>query len=250
MESAFNVRGPSGISASSMEVYSKAKAPVRTVARDNVASLSGTTTINGVSLSVGNRVLLVNQSTASENGVWLVQASSWTRPSDFDNSVDSTAILGASFDVAEGYFAGTTYRLTNSSAPTIDTTALTFAPHGVVLFQRNISLAEVTALTGSNDTISLFTINSGWVANYALGADVSAGSGTAVLTADLGFTPSGYSDFGQTNLKSFPVSPLVGSTTRLTSGTMTVRLDAAAGSLSNADGLGSGIQIAFVLIEE
>jgi hypothetical protein len=53
------------------------------IGTSNVASLSGTTTIDGVSLTAGQRVLLVGQTTASQNGLWLVSAGAWTRPTDY-----------------------------------------------------------------------------------------------------------------------------------------------------------------------
>ena len=58
------------------------KAPVLAVATSNV-TLSGTQTVDGVSLVAGNRVLLTGQTTASQNGIWLVASGSWTRSSDY-----------------------------------------------------------------------------------------------------------------------------------------------------------------------
>lgn len=48
----------------------------------NIASLSGTMTIDGVALQVGDRVLVKNQTTASQNGVYVVASGSWTRADD------------------------------------------------------------------------------------------------------------------------------------------------------------------------
>lgn len=63
--------------------------PVRALADSDVASLSGTTTIDGISLAVDDRVLLTAQSTPSENGIWVVKSGAWVRPDDFD--VDQSA---------------------------------------------------------------------------------------------------------------------------------------------------------------
>jgi hypothetical protein len=47
-------------------------------------ALSGTAaTPDGVSLSAGDRVLLNAQTDAKENGIWVVAAGAWTRPTDF-----------------------------------------------------------------------------------------------------------------------------------------------------------------------
>ena len=59
------------------------KESVVATASGNISSLSGSTTIDSISVVSGNRVLLIGQSTASQNGIWLVQPSTWTRPSDF-----------------------------------------------------------------------------------------------------------------------------------------------------------------------
>lgn len=72
-----------------------------TIKLDNVITvpLSGITLIgeqtqNGVALSSGDRVLLVNQTDARENGIWEVGADpygSWTRPTDFPSSGEASA---------------------------------------------------------------------------------------------------------------------------------------------------------------
>jgi len=47
-------------------------------------TLSNTQTIDGVALSVGDRVLVKDQTTASQNGIYVVASSSWTRATDAD----------------------------------------------------------------------------------------------------------------------------------------------------------------------
>ena len=47
-------------------------------------TLSAPQTIDGVSLIAGDRVLVKNQTTASANGIYIVQAAAWTRPPDAD----------------------------------------------------------------------------------------------------------------------------------------------------------------------
>jgi hypothetical protein len=51
-------------------------------------TLSGAQTIDGISVVVGNLVLVKNQSTASQNGVYTVSASTWTRHSSLDTTSD------------------------------------------------------------------------------------------------------------------------------------------------------------------
>lgn len=62
-----------------------AKDSVRAATTGSI-TLSGTQTIDGVSLSAGDRVLVKNQSSASENGIYVVAAGAWTRASDMNDS--------------------------------------------------------------------------------------------------------------------------------------------------------------------
>lgn len=59
------------------------KGSARALAAANVASLSGTTTIDGVSLVADDVVVLTAQTTGTENGAWQVKASTWERPDNF-----------------------------------------------------------------------------------------------------------------------------------------------------------------------
>jgi microcystin-dependent protein len=65
------------------------KPPVRAATTSNLTSLSGTITVDGVSLSAGNRVLVKNQSDATQNGIYVVAGGSWTRATD-TNSEENT----------------------------------------------------------------------------------------------------------------------------------------------------------------
>ncbi len=61
------------------------KAPVRVASTDNVDVAAGGVTgftVDGVTLAVGDRVLLKNQRQASENGIYVASNNSWTRAPD------------------------------------------------------------------------------------------------------------------------------------------------------------------------
>tara|TARA_R100000742_G_C4279176_1_gene103128 strand:- start:60 stop:1469 length:1410 start_codon:yes stop_codon:yes gene_type:complete len=82
-------------------------------------------TIDGVSVATGDRILLKHQSTGSENGIYTVNASGApTRATDFDSSADVSA--GAFVFVEEGNNADQGFVLTNNGTITIGSTALTF----------------------------------------------------------------------------------------------------------------------------
>lgn len=111
------------------------------LASGNIASLSGTMTVDGVALAIGNRVLLVGQTNQVQNGVWLVQTGAWTRPAKPDFSTGTNA--AGRFTFIEG---GTNYAkegwICNAQpgSDVIDTNTLTFTQFS--------GLGEVTAGVG------------------------------------------------------------------------------------------------------
>jgi len=94
-------------------------------------TLSGTQTIDGVSLVAGDRVLVKNQSTTHQNGVYVVGASTWSRATDFDTGWNGTTgeiKLGATFVVTQGTVnADKAFKMTTSGNITIGTTAIAFS---------------------------------------------------------------------------------------------------------------------------
>lgn len=104
------------------------KGSVRVVATANLAlaSIVPGLTVDGVVLAEGDEILLVAQSTASQNGVRVVPAVSGTplRRPDLDDSSD---FVGAVVLVRAGTLgAGRGYRCTNLTPPTVDTTSITW----------------------------------------------------------------------------------------------------------------------------
>lgn len=80
--------------------------------------------IDGVTLADQDRVLVKDQSTGSQNGIYLAGA---TPVRDYDESTDDPG-FGYLVYVREGTAGGgTLWRNTNTSPPTIGTTAITFA---------------------------------------------------------------------------------------------------------------------------
>lgn len=71
------------------EATTAIKIPVKAASTVNVA-LFGPQTIDGVSVVAGDRVLIKNQSTASENGIYVVSNSNWTRATDFNETSELT----------------------------------------------------------------------------------------------------------------------------------------------------------------
>lgn len=102
------------------------KPSVRALAITNVTVSSPGTTIGGVTLAAGDRVLLTGQSTASENGiyVWTASGSALTRSTDANTNAKVTP--GMLTYVEEGGGQGQQWILTTTGAITLGTTALTF----------------------------------------------------------------------------------------------------------------------------
>jgi len=85
-----------------------AKSPALVVSTTDIGSPpAGLQTIDGVTLSTNDRVLLVGQTNPVENGLWLAQSGSWTRPADFANG--STADEAYVLILAGNTYAGSSW---------------------------------------------------------------------------------------------------------------------------------------------
>ncbi len=88
-------------------------------------TLSGTQTIDGVSVSADDRVLVKNQSTGSENGIYDCKSGTWARSSDFDANSEVTS--GAFVFVEQGTVAADQgFVLTTDGSITVGSTSLSF----------------------------------------------------------------------------------------------------------------------------
>jgi hypothetical protein len=101
--------------------------PAAVVGISNISSLTTSTAIiDGYTLASGDLVLLTGQSTASQNGLWLVPSSgSWTRPTEF---ASGATIKGRSIVILNGTVnANTLWVLDSPTAGlTIDTSSQTW----------------------------------------------------------------------------------------------------------------------------
>ncbi|MFT4027338.1 MAG: hypothetical protein QM676_11125 [Novosphingobium sp.] len=100
------------------------KAPVRAASTANVTIAAPGTTLDGVTLAVGNRVLLKNQTAAADNGiyVWAAGGSPLTRADDADTAGE--LVPGTAVSVTEGTVnADRAFIVISDAAITIGTTA-------------------------------------------------------------------------------------------------------------------------------
>jgi hypothetical protein len=125
------------------------KASVRAATTGNI-TLSNTQTIDGIALSVGDRVLVKNQTTGSQNGIYVVASGAWTRAADFDNTPDIEVSPGTFFFVEEGTTqADNGYVVSNDGAVTIGTTEIIF-----VQFSGAGQITAGDGLTKTGNTIN------------------------------------------------------------------------------------------------
>lgn len=96
-------------------------------------------TIDTVSISDGDRIALVGQTDATENGIYDVEialgAYTLTRSADFDGSPSSEVKQGSTFDVINGAVNGKKRFLQTTSNPTVGSSNLVFVevPAGAVV---------------------------------------------------------------------------------------------------------------------
>jgi hypothetical protein len=143
----------------------KASVRAATTAAVTLASdLENGDTLDGVTLATGDRVLVKNQSTGSENGIYVVKASG---APDRSTDADAGSELTSNFAVfvEEGTVnADQGYTLTNNGSITIGTTALTFT--------QFTGLGQIIAGTGLDKTGNTLDIDS----------TVTTNDGTQTLT--------------------------------------------------------------------
>ncbi len=147
------------------------KASVRAATTVDV-TLSGTQTIDGVALNVGDRVLVKAQTSAPENGIYLVAAGAWSRSGDADTAAKVSA--GLFTFVEEGtQGADSGWVLTTNNTIVLGTTALAFTQ-----FSGAGAVEAGTGLIRTGNTIALDTANGYGVRKAA--ADVGDGASTSL----------------------------------------------------------------------
>ena len=126
------------------------KQSVKAATTENI-TLSNTQTIDGVSLSIGDRVLVKNQNTASQNGIYVVASGSWTRATDADNNPGGEVTSGMFCFVEQGTInSDTGFVLTTNDPITLGTTSLDFA-----LFSSSGTLIAGNGLSKNGYTLEV-----------------------------------------------------------------------------------------------
>jgi hypothetical protein len=140
------------------------KQSVRAASTANIATLSGPMTLDGVALVAGDRVLVKDQTTSTQNGIYVVAAGAWARSTDAD--VWGELVSAYVFVESGTVNADVGYLATVDPGGTLGTTAVTF-----VQFTGAGQILAGTGLTKSGNTL-----------------DVGAGTGIAVAADTVGLT--------------------------------------------------------------
>jgi hypothetical protein len=135
------------------------KNSVRVATTANI-TLSGLQTIDSVSLVAGNRVLVKNQTTAADNGIYVVvDGGAWTRSEDANSSIKVTP--GMFTFVEEGTDnADSGFILTNNAEVNLGLTGLAFAQFsGAGQIDAGAGLTKTGNTLNVGGTASRITVN-------------------------------------------------------------------------------------------
>lgn len=154
-------------------------------------------TLDGVVLVTGDRILIKDQATASENGIYVVNASGApTRATDFDAGAD--LIAGATMAVNEGTAnADTRWTCTTNDPITIGVTSLAFANVGGTTYLAGTGL-DLTGNTfsisstyaGQNTIVTLGTVTTGTWSATAIAANKGGTGQTSYTIGDVLYASS------------------------------------------------------------
>ena len=202
------------------------KASCRAATTANI-TLSGAQTIDGVAVIAGDRVLVKNQSSAADNGIYVAAAGAWSRAADA-NTWDE--LVGAFTFIEDG--------TTNDNSGWV----CAVAPGGAlgvtaVTFEQFSGAGQVIAGTGMTKTGNTLNVNTASASRIVVGADeidlaatgVSAGTYRSVTVDQWGRVTSGTNP---TTLAGYGISDAY--TTTQTDSLLGGKLNTTGGTLSGA----------------
>lgn len=183
------------------------KQSVKAASTSNISSLSGTMTIDGVALIAGDRVLVKDQSTDTQNGVYVVASGAWSRADDMNTWNEH---VSAYLFVEQGTTnADNGFLCTVDAGGTLGTTAITF-----VQFNGAGQIVAGAGLTKSGNTL-----------------DVGAGTGISVASDSVGLTGQALA------LHNLSTNGLIARTAADTVAGRTISAGSSKVSISNGDGV-------------
>ena len=178
-------------------------------------TLSGLQTIDGYSVTAGQRVLVKNQTASAENGIYVASASAWTRATDMDvwaevpgaytvllngtsnadtgwvctasasGTIGVTAMPWVQFSGSATYFAGTGITLASNTFSITNTgvSAASVGSASKTLTATVNAQGQLTALADTNIAIGATQITSGTIDTARISGSYTGITGVGTLTA-------------------------------------------------------------------
>jgi phage-related tail fiber protein len=157
------------------------KASVK-AATTGAITLTGTQTVDGVSLVTGDRVLVKNQSPTTDNGIYVVASGAWARSTDMDGTPANEVSAGNYVFVEQGtQNASTGWLITGSGILTLGVDPIVWTQFSEV--------GQVTAGAGLTKTGSQVDVGTASTSRIVVNADnidlatTGVGAGTYVSVA-------------------------------------------------------------------
>lgn len=172
------------------------KAPCRMATTANV-TLSGLQTIDGVAGAANDRVLVKDQTDATENGIYLMSSTAWSRAPDWNDSRDASP--GVLIPVSEGSaYSSAVFQTVFTSPLSVGSTQVNFVQNQNSLrFSTKASLAAAVLPEGI--VVSTRGYYDGWAAFLApQGAgdyDIALLSDVRTAKSDVTWVPDGFVNF-------------------------------------------------------
>ena len=147
-------------------------------------TLSGTQTIDGVAVSADERVLVKDQSTSSQNGLYLCKASTWARTDDLATGDDASSVFvfvdQGTVNSDNGFVCST-----NKGSAVVGTNNLTF-----VQFSGAGQVVASDGISKSGNTLSVDLKSNGGlvIESSEIAVDLAASSITGTLAVSDGGT--------------------------------------------------------------
>jgi len=178
-------------------------------------TLSGLQTIDGYTTLAGDRVLVKNQSTSSQNGIYIASTTAWTRSTDMDvwsevpgaytvilngtnnantgwvctatdaGTINVTAMPWVQFSGTGTYFAGTGLTLASNTFSITNTgvTAASVGSASKTLTATVNAQGQLTSLLDTNIAIGATQITSGTIDTARISGSYTGITGVGTLTA-------------------------------------------------------------------
>jgi len=229
-------------------------------------TLSGLQTIDTYTTLAGDRVLVKNQGTSSENGIYVASASAWTRATDMDvwaevpgaytvvvsgsanantgwvstsattGTINVTPITFVQFSGSATYFAGTGLTLASNTFSITNTgvTAASYGSASKTLTATVNAQGQLTALADTNIAIAATQITSGTIDTARISGSYTGITGVGTLTAGVWNASTIGVAYGGTGAATFTAGYLKASGTSAFSTVTQIPTTDLSGTITNA----------------